>query len=164
MNMPKRRFAPEVRLILLAAVFLSLGVLVYVFDRSIPAYFLPAWLDVPAASGSAGLLGGSLPALVHTLALILVTAAVLWPWPRSLPYICGAWFLLECGFEICQMPPVDHHVAALLPRWFDGLPVLDSTGNYFIAGTFDYLDIAASGLGAFIAYLIVRNISLGARP
>lgn len=164
MTLLKRRYAPEARLLLLAVTFLALGVLVYVFDRSVPALFLPAWLHAPAQGSLPGFLGGSLPVLVHTLAMILVTAAILWPWPRSLPFNCLAWLAIECAFELGQATPVDGRIAAALPEWFASVPVADTVGDYFLSGTFDYMDVGAIGIGAFIAYLVVRIINLGREP
>jgi hypothetical protein len=164
MIMPKRWRAPEAPLLIVATVFLFLGVLVYALGRSTPAYFLPDWLHSPPIAGDMGLLGGPLPAFVHTIAMVLVTAAVLRPWPGSLPFNCAAWLTIECAFEICQAAPLDERVAAALPEWFGHVAVLDGAGDFFVVGTFDYLDIVAIGLGVFIAYLVVRKISQGAEP
>lgn len=161
MNIPKRRHAPEARLLLLATVFLSLGVLVYLFGRSAPVYFLPAWL-VPDPVAVVSLLGGSLPAFAHTISMILVTAAVLRPWPRTLAFNCAAWCALECGFELGQTESLGSRIVAALPEWTGRAPVLEAADDYFISGTFDYGDIAACLLAAFIAYFVVRKIYQGA--
>lgn len=163
MNMPKRHYAPEARLLLLATAFLCLGVLVYALDRGDPAYFLPQWLSAGPVLET-GLLGDSLPAFTHTLAMILVTAAVLWPWPGSLPANCAGWMAVEWVFEVGQASPIDQGIAAALPGWFEQVPLLDAAGDYFLSGTFDLLDLLASLLGAFLAYLIVHRIYQGAEP
>ena len=163
MNMPRRWAAPETRLLLLASVFLSLGFLVYVFGRSTPAYFLPVWLT-PTPVAAVSSLGSSLPAFAHTFAMILVTAAVLRPWPRTVALNCIAWCVLECCFELGQIDAVAARLAAAMPEWTGGLPVLGVAGDYFTDGTFDPLDIVACLLAAFIAYFVIRRIYQGAEP
>jgi len=93
---------------------------------------------------------------LHTLVFILITAAVLRPWPRLIPGICAAWFVIECLFELGQMAPFDGRIAAAVPSWFESVPVLQITADYFIRGTFDALDIVSITLGAVIAYPLVR--------
>ena len=156
--------SPETRLVWLAVGALSIGVAVYLVDRGGAVYFLPAWLAHDSGALIFGSLGHRLPTFVHTLAFILITAAVLSPWPRLLPAICAAWFSIECLFEIGQHETFGQRIADAVPAWFDGIPMLEATPAYFASGTFDWLDILSIGLGAVAAYLIVRNIGEGGIP
>lgn len=161
MFVPGKQSAPEVKALLLATLLLLAGIAVYALDRGGAAYFLSGWPAEPAAPGVFGPLGDHLPTFFHPLVFILITAAVLRPWPRALPAICTAWFAIECLFELGQMAPLDSRIAAAVPPWFDSVPVLQNTADYFIRGTFDPLDILSIGVGTGIAYLIVRGILRG---
>ncbi|MFW2403923.1 MAG: hypothetical protein ACN4GT_04080 [Gammaproteobacteria bacterium] len=158
------KFGSEVRLFWLATLLLIIGIIVYAVDRGGAAYFLPGWLATDGETAIFGPLGDRLPTFVHTLAFILITAAVLWPWPRLLPVTCVAWFVIECLFEIGQHESFAERIADAMPAWFDGIPVLEATPAYFVSGTFDWLDIVSIGLGAVTAYLLVRFVRKGGMP
>jgi hypothetical protein len=151
----------EVSLLALALLLLTTGITVYVLDRGGAAYFLPDWAAGRTAPPIFGLLGDYLPTFIHTLAFILITAAVLWPWPRLLPGICAAWVFIESLFEVGQLATQDSHIAAAVPAWFDGVPVLEVTADYFIRGTYDPLDLVSIGIGAVIAYAVICIIQQG---
>jgi hypothetical protein len=141
---------------MLAALLLATGIAVYALDRGGAVYFLVGWTAASAETSIFGPLGDHLPTFLHTLVFILVTAAVLRPWPRLIPEICAVWLVIECLFELGQMAPFDGRIAAAVPSWFESVPVLQITADYFIRGTFDPLDILSIGLGAVIAYPLVH--------
>lgn len=163
MLVPTRRCRPEVGMLLLATILLAAGVLVYALDRGGGVYFLSFWTSAAPPTGSPGSLGNHLPTFLHTLAFILITAAVLRPWPKLLLPVCATWFGIECLFELGQMATSNGHVAVVLPAWFEGMPVLEITSAYFIRGTFDALDVVSIALGAIIAYPLVRLFTQGDR-
>jgi hypothetical protein len=141
--------------IALGGATLLLGLLVYLMDR--PAdqvYFL--WRSGLSASSSGllpGLLGRagkSLPALLHVLALILLTAGVLGARRRGCLAIAVGWLLTDAAFEIGQ--GYGGGLSAHIPGWFQGIPLLEAVGGFFRYGTFDPLDLAATGLGAVVGY------------
>lgn len=148
----------------IAALVLFVGILVYVLDRAGTAYFLPTWLTRDGGPAVFGALGAHLPTFVHSFAFVLITAAVLLPWPRLLPAICTGWFALECAFEFGQRAPLGERIASMMPAWFAGLPVLEATPAYFARGTFDPLDILSIGLGVIGGYLVVRRVESGGDP
>ena len=150
-------------MLLLAAILLAAGILVYALDRGGAAYFLSGWTSAPLPMEFPGPLGNHLPTFLHTLAFILITAAILRPWPQLLVPICATWFGIECLFELGQMAPFDGHIAALVPTWFKGVPLLEITSDYFIRGTCDALDVVSIALGAIIAYPLVRMFLQGDR-
>jgi hypothetical protein len=159
--MPRGQHREEATLLLLAALLLVVGVIVYAVDRGGAAYFLIGWAPSQGKAELFGPLGNHLPTFVHSLAMILVTAAVLRPWSNLLPAIVIGWVAVECLFEIGQISPFDAHVAAVLPAWFDDVPVLEASADYFLNGTCDPLDFLSIGLGAAAAYWIVRTIERG---
>ena len=159
--MPRGQHREEATLLLLAALLLLVGVIVYAVDRGGAAYFLIGWTSGHGKAELFGPIANHLPTFVHSLAMILVTAAVLQPWANLLPTIVVGWVTVECLFEVGQFSPLDAHVAAVLPAWFDDVPVLEASADYFINGTCDPLDLLSIGLGAAAAYWIVRTIERG---
>ncbi len=159
--MPRGQHREEATLLFLAALLLVVGVIVYAVDRGGAAYFLIGWTPSHGKAELFGPLGDHLPSFVHSMAVILVTAAVLRPWANLLPAIVIGWVTVECLFEIGQISPLDAHVAAGLPAWFDDVPVLEASADYFVNGTCDPLDLLSIGLGAAAAYWVVRTIERG---
>jgi len=145
----------EISLLWLAALLLGLGVLVYALDRSGTAYFLPSWLGRDPGPAVFGQLGRHLPTFVHPFAFVLISVAVLRPPPRLLPAVCLTWFAIDSAFEFGQLGPFGERIAAAVPEWFEGMPLLGATSGYFSRGTFDPLDVLSIGLGAVGAYLVV---------
>jgi len=43
----------------------------------------------------------------------------------------------------------------MIPDWFAGLPLLENTEDFFLQGTFDFLDLTAITLGSIIAYFVL---------
>ena len=161
MLMPGNQSAPEGKALLMATFLLLAGIVVYALARGDAVYFLAGWPFGPVAPVVLGPLGNHLPTLLHPLVFILITAAILRPWPRLLPAICVTWFAVECLFELCQSAPLDSRIAAAVPPWFDSVPVLQNTADYFTRGTFDPLDILSIGIGAAIAYPVARRLLQG---
>jgi len=134
--------------------------MVYALDRG-AVEFLPHWATGHTGSGIFGSLGDHLPTFVHPLAFILITTAVLRPQPRLLPATCATWFGIECLFEVGQLAPLDGRIAAAVPAWFDSVPVLEGTADYFIRGTYDPLDLLSIGIATVVAYPMIRIIQRG---
>lgn len=150
---------PVVIQVLTAIGALIIGVVVYLVDRTGQANFVPDWMHV---SGNVtpifGLIGYQLPTFAHTFAFILLTAAVLWSWTSLAAPICAVWFTIECLFELGQIDMVASKISAVVPDWFDGVPVLEATSRYFLAGTFDLLDVVSIAFGSVAAYLLIRVV------
>lgn len=159
--MRRGRDTQESALLLLAALLLVAGVIVYAVDRGGAAYFLNGWASSQRIAGLFGPVGNHFPTFVHSMAMVLVTAVVLRPWVTLLPAIAIGWFTVECLFEIGQVSPLDARIAAALPEWFDHVPVLEASADYFMSGTYDPLDVVSIGLGVAAAYWIVRKIERG---
>lgn len=136
---------------------LCIGVLVYVFDRQPEfVYFLPGWLSLESQIGGLfGRIGNYLPTFIHVYAFILLTVIVTAPSITKLIAVCLAWFTLDSLFEVAQFNPIAHWIGSHTPAWFNGIPFLENTADYFLLGTFDVLDLIAIATGTFAAYLTI---------
>jgi hypothetical protein len=143
-------------LALMAVGALALGSLVYVLDRpAATVYLLPNVLSLARGHHRwFGALGGNLPEFVHVYAFILLTVAV-GPWPARVLPICAFWWAVDSLFKVGEHPLLAPHIAAVLPAWFQHVPILDNTGNYFLHGTFDPWDLVAILVGSIVAYLTI---------
>ncbi len=151
--------------VLVGILVLLLGTLVYLVDR--PAdqtYFvinsspdISLYGIVPTLFGK---LGGILPAFSHAVAFILITGGLLSCEKKGCLLVTICWFIVDCTFEIGQH--FDAFAVKLVPEWFNGLPFLENTANYFQKGIFDWADLAAILTGSITAYwFLVKTIKKG---
>jgi DNA-binding beta-propeller fold protein YncE len=157
---------PSVLYVAIAAVALSVGLLVYLLDRQPEhVYFLSFGLTAAHAPHALfGVAGNYLPAFLHVYAFMLLTVAVAGSSNARLIRIGAAWLVIASLFEFGQHPGVSPHIAASLPAWFAHLPVLDNTAAYFLRGTFDPLDFLSIAAGTVVASLTVALIRNSAAP
>jgi len=144
--------------VVIGIVVLLTGTLVYIVDR--PAdqtYFVSTGGSDISLHGSLpvlfGKLGGILPAFSHVFAFILITGGVLSCKKKGCLLVAVFWFIVDCAFEIGQH--FNTSAAKLVPEWFNHLPFLESTGNYFKKGVFDWADLAAIFTGTLLAYWVL---------
>jgi len=153
---------PHRGIITKALIALLAGLLLYLvtrdpqtiaFARILP--FTPGWKPLPCP------VCGALPSLLHVYAFILISAYVLQPTTRQqLLSICLAWSGIEAVFELGQLDGMASLYQSLLPHWLEENPLLSLTGDYFVRGTFDPLDLLCIGLGALAAYgSLLRGIA-----
>ena len=162
---------PEVVQLIFAIGGLLLGVLVYLLDREPnTVYFVPDWLTLGSkVKPIFGFIGNYLPTFIHVYVFILLTTAVMQLHERLVIPVCITWFTIDSIFEIAQLPGIAQWIAARVPAWFQGVPFLENTASYFIAGTFDILDIVSIAAGTVCAYFTVvisfrraeKSIALG---
>jgi hypothetical protein len=140
---------------------LGLGVLVYIIDRPPGLTALPESLTLfqPTVTFF-GALGQSLPAFAHVFAFSLLTAALLGGGRRTAMTICTSWFLVDAAFELGQHPTIATKLASLTPSWFEAIPILHRTNDFFLSGTFDAFDLLAMALGALAAYAVMQRTQL----
>ena len=145
----------NIRYILLGLLLLSIGAFIYIFDRP-PAqtYFifaLPFQISLyniyPPLFGP---IGDFLPHFLHTSAFILLTAGIMDCGKKGYLAIWLFWLTINMGFELGQK--YNAHAAGLVPDWFDGVFLLESTRGYFLHGTYCHLDMAAIIIGGISAY------------
>jgi hypothetical protein len=140
---------------------LGLGVLVYVLDRPPGLTALPESLTLfqPTVTFF-GAVGQALPAFAHVFAFSLLTLALLGGGRRAAMTICTSWFLVDAAFELGQHPTLAAELARFAPSWFEGIPILHRTDDFFLYGTFDPFDLVAIALGALTAYWVMQRRQL----
>lgn len=142
----------------LGILVLLIGSLVYIIDRAPEhTYFiyqssfnLSLYGSLPGLFGSTS---NNLPSFAHAFALILITAGLIATTKNTYLLICLFWFVIDSLFELGQ-GLIDS--ATAIPTWFASIPFLENTGNYFINGSFDWNDVAATAIGSIVAYLVLR--------
>lgn len=157
-GLPLRR--AEALLTFMAVGALAIGALVYLLDRpAATVYLLPQALSlVDKQKTWFGAFGGPLPELVHVYGFILLTVVVS-PWSRrALLPICVSWWVIASVAELGQLPALAPRMVALVPAWFQHIPVLGNTANYFSHGTFDLQDLVAIAIGSVCAFLSVNLV------
>jgi hypothetical protein len=139
---------------------LSLGALVYLFERSPESYgfgvIVRDYLGfIRPPRMSFGVLAHNLPSFAHVFAFSLMTAGFLGTRRKGNLLICLLWFLIDTVFEIGQ--GLKHISLAIIPEWLEvhTLPMA-SLQEYFRNGTFDIRDIAAGLLGAVAAFVVAE--------
>jgi hypothetical protein len=136
----------------------ALGLVLYLTDRvGSHALLVPA-IGALAGSNLFGALGQWLPSFVHPFSFSLFTAAALAP--RSVPRYgaCVAWGAVNVAFEVGQHPLVSASLAEVLQGPLGEIPLAQPLARYFIYGTFDFGDIAAALLGAFVAGAVLHLV------
>jgi hypothetical protein len=135
----------------LAALFI--GVLGYLLYRPPgQVYFLHALpVSLPAQPLFSGVWFQWTPAFLHVYAFSLLSMAMSQTLQPA--RICLAWLVVDCLFELAQLPAVSPTVVKVLPNWFSQLPLLDNARAYLIHGVFDGGDLVAALLGACLAWL-----------
>ena len=141
--------------LLIGLLALCLGTIVYLTLRSpdqiyFAKYFGFHKIVTEIHSQALITLGYSLPAFLHVFSFILITASFFSYSKKIYVAICTGWFLVECCFELGQKYKIQ--AARMLFDFFDKIPFLETTRNFFLLGTFDIWDIIGFALGAIIAF------------
>lgn len=144
--------------VLIGMVALSLGSMVYIVDRP-PEQTYFVWISnislhkfLPNIFGP---IGNSLPAFIHVFSFIMITAGLISCQKRGYLIISLCWFLIDSAFEMGQK--FNTWPSRMTLDWFSGIPFLENTENYFLRGTFDYIDLVAIAFGTAIAYFILST-------
>ncbi len=143
------------------------GTLVYLVDRPPGSAYFLSQLNIDthlihSPQGLFGIIGNSLPAFAHVLSFILLTASLMHFSRINYLIICIFWLVIDSAFELGQK--FDTFASGLVPEWFNGIPVLETTKNYFIYGTFDVFDMAGFLVGAIIGYILIVVTGKQVRP
>jgi hypothetical protein len=141
--------------------FLSLfaGLLLYLLTRPPDIYFVsvikgadsPHYWSLPFPPG----IGGALPSFLHVFAFSLLLGGLMACRKTGYLIICCAWLFTNLLFELGQRYPM--LASELIPKWFEGMFILQSMGSYFLNGTFDLFDLLASSVGAVAAYCVLTR-------
>ena len=140
-----------------AAIALAVGVAVYLLDRNPGSvYFMTHWMVPDERVGTSfGAIGNYLPTFVHVYAFILLTVVFTAATRAHALAICLFWLAIDSLFEFAQMPVIAQRIAGSISGWFGGIPFLENTSAYFLAGTFDLLDLCSIAAGALAAYVTI---------
>jgi hypothetical protein len=154
--------ASQTVFIVISAVALCFGLLVYLWARSSSVYFIPdsswGWVahDVIHLPFS-----GQLPGFLHTLGLVLMTYVILGGEPfRSQGTAIFTWVALEWMFEIGQHPLVAEAIANLTPAEYNDHPPLNLVDRYFTSGVFDPWDLLAVVLACGVVAWIMQIVQI----
>jgi hypothetical protein len=133
------------------------GLLLYLLTRPSDIYFVsfikrvdnsPYWA-LPFSDG----IGGALPSFLHVFAFSLLLGGLMTCRKTGYLMICCAWMFTNVLFELGQRYPIPASQA--IPRWFEGMLILQNMRSYFLNGTFDFFDLLASFVGAVAAYSVL---------
>ena len=147
--------AVDAGLIISAVAALLLGSAVYLLDRDwadtmlLTPFITYQWTTFAAF----GDFGGFLPSLLHAYAIPVLIIAALRPWPWTRPWVCLLWFTIALILEWLQSDVVGTWFVA----WekLDGAwPLMAYLKRYSLQGTFDYLDLLATGIGSLTALTV----------
>lgn len=134
---------------------LLLGLMVYLFDRPAESIYFFAVFSYSSTQhyDLLGILGQWLPSILHTYAFTLLTVIAVGNGPRIILISSLFWVGIGWLFEFGQHPTASAQFATYIPEWFSGIPLLENCANYFQYGTFDSLDLLATIIGAFAAWV-----------
>jgi hypothetical protein len=143
---------------LIGFLVLIIGLLVYLIDRAPNetyfVYYISTWFSLHNIFPNIfGAVGKNLPAFIHVFSFALITAGLLSCQRKGCLVICSSWFIIDCAFELGQRFSI--WSSSIIPDWFAGVPFLENSKNYFLLGTFDFLDLVAIAIGSVTAYLIL---------
>jgi hypothetical protein len=146
--------------IFVGLIALFVGLTVYLIDRSPEQTYFIYKIDSAISLHHVfptlfGPLGKILPAFVHVFSFALLTAGILACNKRGCVVACIVWLSVDVAFELGQKFGV--WTSNLVPSWFEGIPLLENTGNYFMSGTFDFIDLTAIAAGSLVAYLTMMR-------
>jgi hypothetical protein len=144
--------------ILVGAMSLFIGVLVYLTDRPPElTYFIHRYITILSLNKTLpdifGFWGNWLPDFIHAFSFILITAGIVSCGKRGYLLISITWLLIECAFELGQR--YSSLPLKLIPAWFARIPILEAFQDFFSMGTFDYYDLIAIFLGTAAAYIVL---------
>ena len=156
----RSRFTAEQRLILSVVVALLLGTAVYLLDRDwARAMFLEPFVQYQGARSDVfGALGGVLPALLHAYAIPVLIIVALRPWPWTRIWVCLLWFTIASTLEWLQSDAASALFFAA-DRLSSEIPLLTYLERYSVQGTFDYIDLVATGVGCLTALVVTSSIA-----
>lgn len=144
---------------ILGIMALMFGTLVYITERNPDAvYFLSANLSLFHAKLEIfGWHGDYLPTLLHSFALVVITAAAIGKHKVSAITITLMWMLTEMLFELAQIKFISNIITTYIPNWFEALPVLENAYSYFQYGSFNGIDLISIVIGSVAAYVLIQK-------
>jgi len=150
----------ETGMIITAVAALLLGTSVYLLDRDwADSLLLESVTDYQwSRSAMFGACDGFLPALLHAYAIPVLIIVVLRPWPWTRPWVCLLWFVLASTLEWLQSDAAGALFLAV-DRQSGDVPLLGYLERYAVQGSFDYVDLLATGVGCLTALAVTSAIA-----
>jgi hypothetical protein len=140
---------------------LATGAAVYILDRAPELSLVGSTVSIFHLKVAAfGAMGQNLPSFAHVFAFSLLTLSLLGGGRRAAMAVCSGWFLVDAAFELGQHPTLAAKLAGLTPSWFEAIPILHRTEDFFLSGTFDAFDLLSIALGALAAYVVTQRTQL----
>jgi len=157
-----KKFRIDFNQIVLGAIFLIIGILVYLFLRNPADVFFLQWINfadyeqyyINQSRGSNYFIG-SLPTFIHVISLSLLTLGVI-HLPKNKQWLVPLfWFSINVLFEAFQL--MSHSLNTKLN--FENIGIFLFVEKYFVNGVFDWADILFGFVGflAIIIYVEVRE-------
>jgi hypothetical protein len=148
--------------IVIGMISLLVGVMIYLVDRPPNQTYFVSWIGSAISLHHVlpplfGPFAQSLPAFVHVFAFALLTTGILACNRKGCMIACLVWLSVDVAFELGQKFGV--WSSSLVPSWFEGISLLENTANYFLLGTFDFMDLAAIVVGTVAAYFTMMCTS-----
>ncbi len=136
---------------------LTIGATFYFVGRPEGAsYFQEVFAEIdkffPQLPSLFGRLGGSLPEFVHPFAFSLMGIGLFATTRIQRFWICFVFFSINALFELGQH--YSAFITSCIPAWFNSIPLLKNTTNYFTLGTFSMVDLAAILVGSTMAFIV----------
>jgi hypothetical protein len=95
----------------------------------------------------------NLPAVAHVFAFILISASFTARRKSGYALVTLFWLVLDVALEFGQKYKTV--ALMLIPEWLNHVPLLNQSKRYFLNGTYDAADLAATALGAALAYTVL---------
>jgi hypothetical protein len=142
---------------MLALMWLVAGAAVYLLTRQPEYWLLPVAWQVRVAPFPLQQVYMAFPTFAQTVALALVSVWMLGAVKEGAAAVCGAWMMLEVGYQYAQRSDVSAWIIPRLPWFFRDVWPLNYATNFLGRGTFDGNNVLAAALGGIIAYMVVIN-------
>lgn len=112
-------------------------------------------IQLPHHAG--GVVWDGLPSFVHVFSFSMITASLIKAYKFRYFIVCAIWLIINCLFEFSQKYKV--LAIGITPSWFESIPFLENTKNFFINGTFDVMDIFSIFAGTVTAFCLMTITS-----
>jgi len=109
--------------------------------------------NVQLPYNAGGVIWNSFPSFVHVFSFSMITASLIKDSKFMYFIVCTIWLIINCIFELSQKYKA--FALGITPSWFESIPFLENTKNFFLNGTFDVMDIFSIFAGAITAFYVL---------
>jgi hypothetical protein len=145
--------------VVIGLVTLLIGIVIYPLIRPQKTIYFFNFLEIDFPTGvtiSLGVINDCFPTFIHTFSFCLIIAGISECSKKRYPAITIGCFFANFFVELLQK--YDDFIVEITPNWFDQVPFLENTKNYFIYGTFDVFDVFSIAIGASMGFLMLMLI------